>query len=153
MSKKFRDYLYKHYATNGEKLLRSVKKDPPIQIDDQDDNDMLTEFCNIFVTVGSENNMEIDISGNFPITSQLADYSEIYGGTADTVKKRLTLSLYPEQADALIDLAGYIRKTADMGNAVGNPSWNRISARTISSLKRFLRVVREYRELRSSGLL
>lgn len=116
----------------------------PIQIDDQDDNDNISYFCTIFVAVGKRNLLEIEIAGAMPITQGLADLAEIYGGHADAEKGKITLSVNPHQIDALLDLGAQIRKTAYMGKTVGNPHWERVSARTISSLHRFVRTIKEY---------
>jgi len=51
MSSRLRRYLLDAYAGNREILPEKVRKDFPIQIDDQDDNDSLSEFCTIFVVV------------------------------------------------------------------------------------------------------
>lgn len=146
MSSKLRHYLYDNYATNGHRYLRKLTKTFPIQIDDQDDSDILSDFCNIFVTVGKHNSIRIELSGAMPITREIEDFAEIYQGSADRASGRLCLCLNPEQIEALYDLAALIRRTADMGEAVGNPTWRRVSARTISSLYRFVRVINEYRQ-------
>jgi hypothetical protein len=54
------------------------------------------------------------------------------------------LNISPRQAEALVDLAKGIRKTSSFGDMVNNPNWHRVSARTISSLYRFVRILKEY---------
>jgi len=153
MSKKLRQYLYELYAVNGFQRLNKLKKDFPIQIDDQDDNDRLDEFCNIFVTVGKNNRMEIELSGGIPITREIADFVEIYNGRAEPSRCRLLLTIHPGQIEALKDLARRIKDTAELGYASNNPNWKKISARTVSSLYRFMRVIKEYGEMKKSGLM
>ena len=51
MSSRLRQFLAEAYFSEKEFLTCKVRKGIFIQIDDQDDNDDLTEFCNIFVTV------------------------------------------------------------------------------------------------------
>jgi hypothetical protein len=119
-------------------------RNTPIQIDDQDDNDSFTNFCNIFCTVESSKKIRIELSGNIPITKAMADLAEIYKGFADTNRGKLYLRITLNQIAVISDLAHQIRKTASMGSLVNNPSWYRVSARTASSLMRFCRVVEEF---------
>ncbi len=145
MSTSFRQYLLEAYESRRiNQLPKKLSRDIPIQIDDQDDNDSLTEFCNIFVIVKSAKKFQISLCGKFPITEQMADLAEIYGGTADSQSGRLTFELYFHQINVLVDLAKCIRKSAMMGPLVNNPRWYRISARTISSIHRFIRIIRDY---------
>ncbi|MBD3392890.1 MAG: hypothetical protein GF418_12360 [Chitinivibrionales bacterium] len=153
MSKRLRQYLFEHYSVNGYGTLKKVRKDFPIQIDDQDDTDSFTEFCNIFVTVGQGNNIEIEFSGGIPITREIADFAEIYKGRAEPDRNRVVLTITPSQIEALTDLAARIKNTTELGHSVGNENWDKVAARTVSSLYRFVRVIREYQDLRNAGLL
>jgi hypothetical protein len=144
MSYLLRQYLLDAYAANRDILPGKIRKDFPIQIDDQDDDDNLSEFCNIFVTVKKNSRFEIDIFGNIPITQEISDFAEIYGGFTEKTSGRIVLNISPRQAEALIDLAKKIRKTASLGDSVNNANWHRTSARTISSLYRFVRILKEY---------
>jgi hypothetical protein len=153
MSNRLRQYLYEHYAVNGYRSYKKLRKDHPIQIDDQDDSDALNEFCNIFVTVGRNNTLVIELSGGMPVTREMADFAEIYSGIAEPAKSRIVLNISPTQIEALMDLAARIRRTAELGHTVNNPNWDKLSARTISSIYRFVRIIKEYQELRSAGLV
>jgi hypothetical protein len=144
MSFLLRQYLLDAYAANRDILPGKIRKDFPIQIDDQDDDDNLSDFCNIFVTVKKNNRFEIELFGNIPITQEISDFAEIYGGFSDKTTGRIVLNIAPRQAEALIDLAKKIRKTASQGDRVNNANWPNISARTISSLYRFVRILKEY---------
>ncbi|MBD3317119.1 MAG: hypothetical protein GF344_15135 [Chitinivibrionales bacterium] len=146
MSSKLRYYVYDNYALNGHRFFKNVTKSYPIQIDDQDDEDTLYDFCNVFVTIDNNNSIRVDLLGAMPITQEMIDFVEIYEGSADRAEGKLHLQLNPEQIGALYDLADLIRRTADMGETVGNRNWKKISARTISSLYRFMRVIGEYRQ-------
>jgi hypothetical protein len=152
MSSRLRRYLLDAYAGNREILPEKVRKDFPIQIDDQDDNDSLSEFCTIFVVVKKNNCFEIELFGKIPVTEEIVDLAEIYGGHAAQQEGIIVLNLVPRQIEALIDLAKMIRKTAASGDLVGNPNWHRISARTISSLYRFVRIIKEYTRSRRALL-
>lgn len=144
MSYLLRQYLLDAYAANRDILPGKIRKDFPIQIDDQDDDDNLSEFCNIFVTVKKNSRFEIDIFGNIPITQEISDFAEIYGGFTEKTSGRIVLNISPRQAEALVDLAKKVRKTASLGDRVNNANWHRTSARTISSLYRFVRILKEY---------
>jgi hypothetical protein len=144
MSFMLRQYLLDAFAANRDILPGKIRKDFPIQVDDQDDDDNVSEFCNIFVTVKKNSRFEIDIFGNIPITREISDFAEIYNGFTDTTSGRIVLNISPRQAEALVDLAKRIRKTASLGDTVNNPNWHRVSARTISSLYRFVRILKEY---------
>jgi hypothetical protein len=144
MSRRLQQYLFDTYTTNGYHYITKIKRDFPIQVDDQDDNDILTDFCNVFVTVGRKDHFEIEILGNMPITQEIEDFAEIYQGAVDREEGRITLCLNPNQVEALVDLATLIRKTSYLGESVGNTSWHKISARTISTLYRLARTVKEY---------
>lgn len=137
-------YLYDVYSTNHYNSIKKNRKQTYIQIDDQDDNDNITNFCNIFVQVKKRNVFEIELSGRMPITREIADLAEIYQGQIDLTESRISLVLNPRQIEVVKDLASLIRKSAPMGELVGNPQWDRISARTISSLNRFIRIIKEY---------
>ncbi len=146
MSSRLRQYLIDAYENRHSlSLSNNLTTDIPIQIDDQDEDDKLNEFCNIFCIVKSRNNFRIELSGNFPITQEIADLVEIYEGIADTVQGRLVLELNVEQVEVLMDLADRIRKTSFMGPAICNQNWLPISARTISSIYRFVRIIKEYK--------
>ncbi len=146
MSAKLKNYLLDSYVGHTDILLAQVRGSYPIQIDDQDDDDPLEEFCNIFVTVGKKNRMKVEISGRIPITYEIADLAEIYDGYANRTAGKVVLRITPGKVDVLSDLADKIRKTAYLGDSVGNPNWDRISARTISSLKRFIRLIKQFDE-------
>ena len=152
MSKRLRQYLYEHYTINGNRSYKKLKKDYAIQIDDQDDTDPLNQFCNIFVTVGGGNIIEIELCGNVPMTKEISDFAEIYSGMAYRYNGRIVLRIAPRQIEALIELAHRIRDTAGMGETVGNPGWEKMCARTISSLYRFVRIIKEYQGMRTAGL-
>ncbi len=154
MSARFRQYLIDAYVGVGvnHSGRKKISRDLAIQIDDQDDNDILASFCTIFVTVGTKNGFEIELLGPMPITLEIADLAEIYGGSADAKKGRLSMKLTLLQIEAVSDLTVKIRKTAQLGPSVGNPHWDRTSARTISSLRRFVRVVHEYIRSRSKSM-
>ncbi len=147
MSASLRRYLIESYEC-GQPSSEGLKTDPkfPIQIDDQDDNDNINEFCNIFCTVGKKNNFTIEITGLFPITQQMKDLAEIYKGSCTTEQggNSLSLTLNIRQIEAIMDLADKIRKTSYMGETVNNPNWLSISARTISSLYRFVRIIKDF---------
>jgi hypothetical protein len=90
--------------------------------------------------------------GTIPITQEIADLAEIYNGHVDTSTNKIILTLNPRQIDAIVSLASLIKKTSNMGDLIGNPSWHNISARTISSLHRFSRVIKEYVAVRQKEL-
>ena len=125
----------------------------PIQIDDQDDDDdNIAEFCNIFVTVKKNGRFDVELFGNIPVTQDEADFAEIYNGAADKTSGKITLDLSARQVEALIDLAKKIRATASMGERVGNPTGTGFRPVTISSLYRFVRIVKEYGRSTSARL-
>jgi|GEM_PF-795781 len=135
-------YESRHISSFPRKSIRDIS----IQIDDQDDSDHLEEFCNLFCTVLKRNLFMIELIGNFPITPDISDLAEIYSGSYDPVHKRLLIVLNTEQIDVLTDLADKIRKTSFV-NISENPEWLKVSARTISSLYRFVRIIKEYNNL------
>ena len=145
MSSGLRNYLFNAYKNPRnffypKKHLRSSA----IQIDDQDDGDSITDFCNIFCTVGSKNKFSLELKGRFPITQEMADLVEIYSGYADPSAGKLVVRLNLDQVEVLRDISDKLRKTSFLGDLVNNPSWLAISARTISSLYRFMRIIKEY---------
>jgi hypothetical protein len=147
MSNNLRQYLVDAYENRHTSLLpKKLPADTPIQIDDQDDSDKLNEFCNIFCIVKTKDSFTLEMIGAFPITSDIADLAEIYNGQADPLNGRLNLNLNIYQIEVLMDLADKIRKTSFMGNAI-NSAWLTISSRTISSLYRFVRIIKEYQNL------
>ena len=148
MTSQLRNYLIDAYESRRS-TPNTHRIDPrfPIQIDDQDDNDKLNEFCTIFCTVSRNNTFLIDLTGTFPVTQDMIDLAEIYNGYYKKNQGRLSLKLNVRQVEALMDLADRIRKTSFLGDTVNNPNWLSISARTISSLYRFVRIIKEYRQL------
>ncbi|MFP4680567.1 MAG: hypothetical protein ACLFQB_08840 [Chitinispirillaceae bacterium] len=145
MTYPLRHYLLESYESRRTNSLpRRITRDIPIQIDDQDDNDSLTEFCNLFCTVKSNKQFSLELVGKVPITRPMAELAEIYNGYADFNHGRLVFNLNINQINVLIDLANKIKDTALMGPMINNPKWYRISARTISSLHRFVRMIQEY---------
>jgi hypothetical protein len=140
-----RQYLIDAYEARPSAIFRfKSDKSIPIQIDDQDDLDRINEFCNIFCSVKRKNKFAIELIGNFPITDEIADLVEIYNGLSDPINGKISLVLTPENIGVLTDLADKIRKTSFLGDKINNPNWLPISARTISSLYRFVRIIKEY---------
>ena len=152
MSNRLRHYLVEIYEGRKDFSFRMIGKDFPIKIDDQDDDDNINEFCNIFITVGNGNQFEIELNGAIPVTKEISDLADIYNGYADAEHGIVVLNLNPNQIEVLVDLASSIRATAFMGDLAGNPNWDRISARAISSLNRFVRIIRDYNKQRGGRL-
>jgi hypothetical protein len=146
-----RQHLYEAYVSNGYRCF-SRAKNIPIQIDDQDDSDNLAEFCNIFVHAGKKNKFTIEISGQFPITGKIADLAEIYAGKASREEGLVWLTLQTFQYSVIFELADIIRQTANLGEAIGNPGWNKLAARTASSLHRFIRIIEDFEKRRTRAL-
>jgi hypothetical protein len=147
MSSHLRHYLLDVYKSQHNfSLPKKHLRTAPIQIDDQDDSDSITDFCNIFCGVGTKNELVLELSGRFPITKELSDLVEIYGGTTDAAAGKMVVTLTLDQIEVLRDISDKLRRTSFMGEIVNNPSWLSISARTISSLYRFIRIVKEYRQ-------
>jgi hypothetical protein len=147
MSAHLRQYLHDAYKSPRNFYLpKKHLKSAPIQIDDQDDDDSISHFCNIFCNIGRRNSFSIELKGRFPITREIADLVEIYNGHADPASGRVAVSLTLDQIEMLRDLSDKLRKTSFMGDLVNNPVWLSVSARTISSLYRFMRIMKEYRQ-------
>jgi hypothetical protein len=145
MSSHLHSFLVEAYERPGLHLRKGPRAVQPIQVDDQDDNDVLTDFCTIFVTVKKRGQMEIELSGAMPITQEIADLAEIYEGYVElSVPARIVMHVSHLQIEVLADLAAKLRRTADLGATVGNPNWFRNCSRTISSLHRFVRIIKEY---------
>lgn len=152
MAQDLKQFLIEAYSVNQYSYLKSSKKQNFIQIDDQDDNDNIEDFCNIFVAFKGRKIFELEITGKIPITQDIADLAEIYHGTIDLVSNRISLTLNVKQIEAVSDLIKLIRKTSTLGHLVGNSNWHHISARTISSLNRFIRIIKEYIHIKQSQL-
>ncbi|MGA2507177.1 MAG: hypothetical protein ABSF80_06855 [Chitinispirillaceae bacterium] len=149
MSSYLQQYLFDVYKSQHIFTLPNKRlKNEPIQIDDQDDNDPITDFCNIFCSVGPKNVITLEFYGRFPITKELTDIIEIYGGFADPSAGKMIVKFSPDQIEVLRDISDKLRKTSLMGDLVNNPSWLTVSARTISSLYRFMRIIKEYKQSR-----
>ncbi len=147
MSYNLRHFLFNAYEDHHTSAFRrKLTADMPVQIDDQDDSDKINEFCNIFCTVKNNESFCIELIGNFLVTPEINDLIEIYNGQNDISHGRLQLELNIGQIDVLIDLAEKIRKTSFLG-VDNNPHWLTISARTISSLFRFVRIIKEYKNI------
>ncbi|MGD9201454.1 MAG: hypothetical protein PVI26_07830 [Chitinispirillia bacterium] len=153
MIQSFRQYLLETYITNQFPYTHKIYNKPFIQIDDQDDKDNINEFVNIFIIPKRRYNFVLEICGLIPITQEMADLAEIYQGKANFNLNKITLTLHPKIIDVVIDLAGLIRKSSSMGDTVGNSHWKEISGRTISSLYRFVRIVKDYVSLKESQLI
>lgn len=152
MSSKLRRYLLDAYAGHREILPEKIRSNFPIQIDDQDDDDLVSEFCNIFVVVKKSNCFEIELFGNIPFSQEIADLAEIYGGFASERSKKIVMNLSVQQVEAIIDLAKRIRKTAAFNKSMNSQSRHGTIARTISSLYRFVRIIKEYMRSKTTFL-
>jgi hypothetical protein len=148
MSLKLRQYLVDAYSGSKEFITSKIKRDFAIQIDDQDDNDDITEFCTMFVTVVDRNQFVFELIGSIPLNQEIVDLAEIYGGSVDRDPGRIMIKLTVNQIEVLMDLARHIRKTSRQGNTINNPRWHRVSARTISSIYRFVRTIKEYTRIK-----
>ena len=153
MVQSFHQYLLEKYMANQFPYTFKIYNKPFIQIDDQDDKDNINEFVNIFIIPLRKYNFVLELCGLMPITQEMADLAEIYHGKANFNKNKITLTLNPKIIDVVIDFAGLIRKSSSLGDTVGNPHWKQISGRTISSLYRFVRIVRDYVSLKESQLI
>jgi hypothetical protein len=147
MSSILRQFIIDAYESrHSSSLSRKHTPNFAIQIDDQDDNDRLDQFCNIFLTTKGKDRFQIELIGNFPISKELHDLAEIYNGYTDKHQGKLVITLNLEQIDALVDFTYKLRKTSFLGTTVNNPNWLQMSARTISSLYRFMRIINEYKK-------
>jgi hypothetical protein len=100
----------------------------------------------MYVTVGSRGHFVFELLGSIPLTQDIVDLAEIYNGTVERAPGRIMIRLNLDQIELLMDLAKNIRKTSRMGITIANPRWHRISARTISSIYRFVRIIREFKK-------
>jgi hypothetical protein len=147
MSAHLRNYLFDAYKSPRNFFLpKANMKTAVLQIDDQDDTDSIAEFCNIFCTVGKKTAFTVEFSGRFPITQEMADLVEIYNGSVDRSSGKLSVTLNLNQIAVLRDLSDKLRKTSFLGDMVNNPGWLGVSARTISSIYRFMRIIEEYKK-------
>jgi hypothetical protein len=147
MTSGLRQHLVEVYKSrHAFSLPKKYLKTAPIQIDDQDDNDSISDFCNIFCCVGPKDSITLEFLGRFPITRELADLVEIYGGYIDSRSGKMVVKLKIDQIEVLRDISDKIRKTSFKGDMANNPSWLTISARTTSSLYRFMRIIKEYQK-------
>ena len=144
MSARLRQYLIESYFGDKEFITRKVTKNVFIQIDDQDDNDNINQFCNIFVTVRDRGTFDLELLGLIPFTREICDLVEIYNGSVNTTIGHIDIPLTLNQIGVVLDLAGKIKKTANLGSTIKNSNWHRIAPRTVSSLYRFVRIVKEY---------
>jgi phage/plasmid-associated DNA primase len=147
MASRLRQYLLDIYKSqHAFSLSKKYLQTASIQIDDQDDNDSIADFCNIFCSVGTKNGITLEFYGRFPMTKELADLVEIYNGYVDPAAGKMAIRLTLDQIEVLRDLSDKIRKTSLAGDTVNNPAWSSIAGRTISSLYRFMRIIKEYRQ-------
>jgi hypothetical protein len=149
MAPKLLDFLREAYEPRKSDVATDVRHDVPIQVDDQDDYDNVSEFCNVFVSVRKRDTLRVELEGRFPPTAELQGLAEKQGGNIDRKRGRLSLILSPAQTEVLIELAQGLKNTAQMGDTVGNPNWRKISSRTASSLHRLARLIDEYVQLKS----
>jgi hypothetical protein len=152
MSAQLRRYLADSYFGEREFIAGPIKKDYAIQIDDLDDNDDLAQFCTMFVTVANGGKFVFEMLGRIPLTQEIVDLAEIYGGFVEREPAHIVFRLNLDQIEVLMDLARNIRKTSRAGMNAYNMNWHRVSARTISSIYRFVRIIREYCRTRGQVL-
>ena len=153
MVQSFHQYLLEKYMVNQFPYIFKIHNKSFIQIDDQDDKDNINEFVNIFIIPMRRYNFILELCGLMPITQEMADLAEIYQGRVNFNMNKITLTLNPKIIDVVLDLANLIRKSASLGHTVGNSHWKQISARTIASLYRFVRIVKDYVSLKESQLI
>ena len=147
MASGLRHYLSDVYKSrHAFSLPKKYLKKTPIQIDDQTDDDSITDFCNVFCSVGPNNRIILELFGRFPITRELRDLVEIYGGYINPSAGKMVIPLTLDQIEVLRDVSDKIRKTSFMGDVANNASWLSVSARTISSLYRFIRIIKDYKK-------
>jgi hypothetical protein len=144
MAPKLLDFLREAYEPRKTDVARELRHDVPIQVDDQDDYDNVSEFCNVFVAVRKRNVLRVELEGRFPLTDELRGLAQEHGGLVDPQRGRVSLLVPLAQTGLLLDLAQQIKNTSQTGDTVGNPNWHKISARTVSSLHRLARLIDEY---------
>jgi|WetSurMetagenome_2_1015567.scaffolds.fasta_scaffold00565_15 hypothetical protein len=144
MSARLWRYLAESYLVEKDFLREMESMDSTIQIDDMEDHDDLTQFCALFVTVGKRDDFVFEALGGIPLSQELVDLVEIYGGTVEREPCRVVVSLTTAQIEVLTDFAGHIKKTSRAAGIIENRNWQHISARTISSIYRFVRIIKEY---------
>ena len=144
MSRKLRNFLVYTYTLRDDYRPSKIRKEYPIQIDDQDPNDNIAQFCNVFVTVGDRNTFILELCGNFPVMRKLIDLAEIYEGGFIAEKKKVIFHLNFDRIEVIRDICEILKDSATMGESVENPEWIHMSARTVSTLNRFSRTIKEY---------
>ena len=142
MNDNFIKYLTRAYPASSD--ADSYESDNFLQIDDQSDNDNIQTFCNLFIIFKKNYQFELEISGRFPITSRMVDLCEINEGYANKYRKTAKLKLSVSQINVIDNLIEIIEDTKSKGDTVGNSDWEKISQRTIYSLKRFSQTVKDF---------
>ena len=146
-------HVFKAYGGFGDKRIKNLDKSNVFIIDDRKDTDVASDrslysyFCMVFARVVGPASVEVDLRGNVPMNAAIRAWIE-----AD---QSLYQESYPAHLAIELPLGEEARleALAELMEAIVRPgaprysvaSYKYVCPRTAGSLRRFAKVLREYR--------
>ena len=140
MSRQLRKYLHDAYTANPYLQDKRHAKDLYYQIDDQNEYDHIVGFVNIFARVPGKNTVEIELRGDFPQTAEIISTVKSRGGSIDWTVRAVKFRIDAADPSFIAEFSELLRQSVPRGSE----SWRKNSARTISSLARFARIIKGF---------
>lgn len=142
-------FLFDVYGSRGRKT--DANGGACVQIDDQNQIDIQSGFCQIHVTVQSRESSTalLELSPaphNGEVSELLHEHGGqlVHGSTGATIR----LSVGPRDARRVRDLARAIRRITRRGETYADRNWKWICRRTADSLEQFARVLADAKRSR-----
>lgn len=151
MMLRLKEILFQNYGGFSDKRIKDLKKSSRFIVDDRTEQDygankkLYFVFCSIFVEVLSDDEVQVRLIGNVPISSEIEEWTEINEAVLQKdLEARLLFKIKKGNEGRLYDLAEKIMGIVAPGAPRYNvPSYKYICPRTGRSLKRLAKVLED----------
>jgi len=141
--------LFSEYNGFADKRIKNLEKGSRFIIDDRSSGDigadrgLLSYFCSIFANVTSQNEVEISLFGNIPLSPVVKEWIKKYNATLnEAIQSSLSFSVKKGREAILFELAKAIASIVAPGAPRYDvPSYKYVCPRTEKSLQRFAKVL------------
>jgi|GEM_PF-2354241 len=152
---RLRDHLLDAYDGYADKRIKNRSLDRPIKINDKDSHDVYPHYCSILVRVPDRTGEALTLPlQHCPHNPDLIALVKKHGGTAITSDHGcdIQLNLNANQIGTVTSLANAISEVTKKGSRYPNPNWKWTCPKTVDSLRRLAKVLKDYKVHRSQKM-
>jgi len=146
MSLKLKKFLFNEYGGFADKRVKDISKDYSFKIDDQSSSDVQDQFCGIFVLVLNSDQIELSLSNNAPISTNIKKLLKTQKGSFWTIgyRSHIKVELSVSDMKFIKQLSQEIAGLVSPGKKYKNPNWKWLCPRTSKSLNRLAKALSDF---------